>query len=490
MTLKQPNLLQWNDYLQECIDILENSPDSLPSDTTLSRWATLQRIKDDIALKFEVEDAQLPVGPPTPELEQTLQSLRKRLEQWETHTPFRGSSRTSQFDQAPLSLHANNILALLPLAFHFSQMHVQKIAVRLYYGTDNVEENSPSLSAQPANRTSDMIPTAHIERVRNCLATVHRVLDECLSFTVKDVRTIPTFHFIRIAYSTVALLRLNRGAKKPGSELGRIISPEDTDVDSYVNRLLELMQKAAAEEKCRPAHTFQFALRTIQSWFKHHEHHTDRVQAPTSSDEHKRTESKGDAHTQNLDRELSASKKSYLKAGNPINQSSVPDPPVRSAQYHADLRRQQSYHQQQLPLPQDYQAQPSLPAVSNTPLHLLSQVATDGPPAPTPSIMPTTNAGPWYNHAYPPYATPMPTPYSMGTTPYYPPMTTYPITPFPNNMAPMYQSADAGFGFQQALGVRSGQEIDLCAMFMDGNFLGQDGFGIGDFEWGGGGHMR
>lgn len=82
MSLRLPNLLRWNSYMEECIQSFETSSDSLPSDLVLGKWARLQRLKDDIAIRYEVEDAFAPSGSANIESDRSLSALEEQLDRW------------------------------------------------------------------------------------------------------------------------------------------------------------------------------------------------------------------------------------------------------------------------------------------------------------------------------------------------------------------------------------------------------------------------
>ena len=56
MALRRPNMLRINSYVRECLEVLERSPDSLPSDRTLVPWAKLIILGDEINASFCYDD--------------------------------------------------------------------------------------------------------------------------------------------------------------------------------------------------------------------------------------------------------------------------------------------------------------------------------------------------------------------------------------------------------------------------------------------------
>lgn len=344
-------------------------------------------------------------------------------------------------------------------------MHMFHIQVRLSYCPDAVEESHPLSADHKAAKSWDVPNPSESDTVQNFIRCIHNVLEGFLSFTVAEVRTIPTFHFIRVAYAVVCLLRLNRGARKVDSELGRLISADSLKVDNYITRLFKLMQSAAADGKSRPAQTFQSALTTIKTRFKREPDNgcswadddaTSHVMKP-----------------QPVDTETDTSSSGYKKANTQNNEVRGP--------CSSDTRPQHRHYRPQEPVPQ-YQSSES--RMNNSPLHLLSQIATGDPPGSVQHLVSNAGSGGWYNSNYPSYPAHDPnvlqTPYAVSNSAYYSNPASYSDANFAGNVPMMYQGVNTGAGFQHAIGVQYGQEMDLCAMFMDNKFLPP--IGTGGFE--------
>ena len=56
MALRRPLLCRWHPYMDECIEILQTSPDAEPSDRNLIHWAKLTHIAEEIAFQFSMDD--------------------------------------------------------------------------------------------------------------------------------------------------------------------------------------------------------------------------------------------------------------------------------------------------------------------------------------------------------------------------------------------------------------------------------------------------
>ena len=87
MGLKQANVLPWSPYLDECAHVLETSSEAMSSDKSLSLAAKLQRIKDDIVVRFETENEYLTSRSRNSDSSSEIVSFRKRIDDWLTGKP-------------------------------------------------------------------------------------------------------------------------------------------------------------------------------------------------------------------------------------------------------------------------------------------------------------------------------------------------------------------------------------------------------------------
>jgi hypothetical protein len=82
MALRRPLLLRWHPYMDECIDILQNSPDALPSDQVLVYWAKLSHIAEEAGFQFSMDDPASSLSLHDPKVQYALKGFEKQLDQW------------------------------------------------------------------------------------------------------------------------------------------------------------------------------------------------------------------------------------------------------------------------------------------------------------------------------------------------------------------------------------------------------------------------
>ncbi|MCJ1380609.1 hypothetical protein MMC17_003717 [Xylographa soralifera] len=467
MGLKQANILPWSPYLDECVDVLETSSEAMSSDKLLSLAAKLQRIQDDVVVRFKTENEYLSSRSHNSDSSTEITSFRRRLDDWLTEKP------------------KDVVSSFLTLAFSFSDMHLHQIDVRRRYNVEALDGTNGLTDVNESSAGSTLPKTADLDAVKECLKSIHRVLDIFLSFSIEDIQTIPTFHFLRIAYAVVCLVRLHRAAIKPASEIGKAIPTGNMDIEGYISRLLTLMQRAAADEKSRPAQNFQLALRMIMIWFKR------QTNRPTPL---KRTEGR----TQNFNleaRPVDTGQRTpgsgYRKISIPItDKSSGPTTPRDGLKVRTpSITMPENPDEQQQPLSSVPQQQGSSHQyhqyncaplqVGSTPLDLLSHVATSDASASTYHMSTTGNNEGWYNnnngnanYSHVPSASgTTPLPYVSWNESYYQSQSSYPNAAQATvNVDPMYQDMTMDMGFEQAICEPFGEEGDLIRMFMGDPF--------------------
>lgn len=85
--LRRVLLIRWQPYMDECIEILETSPDALPSDQTVIRWAKLARLTEDVSFQFSVDDPSSELTVSDPKVLYTLKAFERQLQQWKEDIP-------------------------------------------------------------------------------------------------------------------------------------------------------------------------------------------------------------------------------------------------------------------------------------------------------------------------------------------------------------------------------------------------------------------
>ena len=114
---------------------------------------------------------------------------------------------------------------------------------------------------------SSAVSSAHVKALSACLKAIDGVFQTFLSFDVPDTRCLPVYAFVRVAYSIVILLKMYFSASSSSSEMGKVINKESMRVNYYIDALIHKFRVAATDDKCRPAAKFLVVLAMLRSWF-------------------------------------------------------------------------------------------------------------------------------------------------------------------------------------------------------------------------------
>ena len=73
MRMRRPNMLHWSGGMGECLEVLENSPDSTLLDQRLAAWVRLQNIADEWSKSMGLIDSRV---------ELSLKGFQRQLQKW------------------------------------------------------------------------------------------------------------------------------------------------------------------------------------------------------------------------------------------------------------------------------------------------------------------------------------------------------------------------------------------------------------------------
>ncbi|KAL7928094.1 hypothetical protein V8C35DRAFT_333723 [Trichoderma chlorosporum] len=329
MSLHRPNLIRWTPFMTESLEILETSPDAAPTDKYFCHLVWTHRLAEEVGSQFSLDDPSTMVNITDTRTQYALRALERDLDKYIASIPKNLMQHTLRLNFNVVNLYMHE------MALHSDTMSEQW---RPPFDTGALKDgivNSEPLSA------------AHINALSACLTAIDGIFNTFLSMDVLSIRCLPVFNFMRVAYGVVILIKMYFSASSPGSEMGKVIHKDNMRVEYYLEALLDKFRATAADNKCRPAAKFLVVLAMLRSWFFKQGKEggggtatPDDGDAPSSSSQQKQQQQQ------------------YAAQGTQQQQQQL----------------QQQLQQQQRLQPQQQSIQQSV----NTPLQLLSEVATTG----------------------------------------------------------------------------------------------------------------
>lgn len=87
MAQRRPNLLRFTKFMDECIEVLESSPEASPTDRNLCQWVKLQKIAEEVGIGFAFDDPNANVSIDDERVQFSLKGFARQLEEWRSKCP-------------------------------------------------------------------------------------------------------------------------------------------------------------------------------------------------------------------------------------------------------------------------------------------------------------------------------------------------------------------------------------------------------------------
>jgi len=144
---------------------------------------------------------------------------------------------------------------------------MHEIALYVDKNDGSAAPSNPESLREPIPDLGDSLTAAHISALSSCLTAIDGIFETFLALDVASIRCLPIFNFVRVAYAVVILIKLYYSASSPNSELGKVINKDQMKVAEYLDKLLEKFREATATDKSRPAGKFLVVLLMMRGWF-------------------------------------------------------------------------------------------------------------------------------------------------------------------------------------------------------------------------------
>jgi len=159
--------------------------------------------------------------------------------------------------------------ASLKLSFHVLNLYMHEIATHSDFADDFRTNQDPFREAafHKEEPSDTPLTPAHINAISACLTAIDGIFEVWLSLEPADIRCLPVFNFVRVAYAVVVLIKMYFAASSTKSELGKVINKDNMKVEQHLESLLEKFRATAADDRSRPAAKFLVVLVMLRSWF-------------------------------------------------------------------------------------------------------------------------------------------------------------------------------------------------------------------------------
>lgn len=267
MGLRRPNIIRWTSYMKECLDVLESSPDAAKSDIVLCAWVRSQHIAEEIGYEFSMDDSSAKVSISDDKVNYAMKKFEQDLTNWRAEVPVSARSGKQLF-RLSKSIQLT-VIDSLEMTGHVVDLYMHEIAMHVDH---NVEEFKPPYSEETVQGLinppkSEVLTTTHVRALSLCLVAIDGVFDVFLKHSVEVLRCLPVANFVRVAYAVVVLIKMALAASHTESGIGKIFVQSELKVEQRLDGLIHLFSAAAAGEKSRPSSKFLMVLVMLKTWF-------------------------------------------------------------------------------------------------------------------------------------------------------------------------------------------------------------------------------
>jgi hypothetical protein len=85
--------------MADCVDVLENTPDAVPSDKVLCQLVRSQHIAEEIGTQFSMDDPMANISIADAKVQHALKGFERDLEKWSSQIP--PEVRSSKYKSNP-----------------------------------------------------------------------------------------------------------------------------------------------------------------------------------------------------------------------------------------------------------------------------------------------------------------------------------------------------------------------------------------------------
>ncbi|OQE11783.1 hypothetical protein PENVUL_c002G08874 [Penicillium vulpinum] len=233
MKTRRPNLLQFNDWMSECLKHLENSPHR--TDRHVAIWFELQRITDEAMSSFGLDDTSTTSPLTESRVQAVLRWFDKRLETWKKNIP-------SEMFTIPMILeYRSAALAMYELGVGEGYRDPDSLKRRYFTLPTLDEEGNSGIEGDTS------LSAIRIDINMKWMNAAHELLDAVLTCSTDTMRKLPNLMYTRFAMAVTSLMKIHFSVRT--GVLGEVVTPQTVNVAFYLDALASKLSEASGGGK-------------------------------------------------------------------------------------------------------------------------------------------------------------------------------------------------------------------------------------------------
>ncbi|KAI9043282.1 C6 zinc finger domain protein [Aspergillus affinis] len=250
MKTRRPNLLLYNDWMEECVKHLEKSPNML--DKHMATWFELQRIVDEAMASFGLDDT----SSTTPLTESRIQAILRwfdsRMQSWMKNVP------------------AELLTVPMTFEYHYTNLAIYELAVGEGYRDPDAIKRQYYTLPRPEDGGSERHQTplsaVRVDVTIKWMNAAQETLDTFLKCDTEVMRSIPSLVYTRVGAAMMSLLKIYFSVRSGG--LGEFITTQAIKLEMYLDAMTNSLTEASGGGKYRiPSRWLYVIAIKARNWY-------------------------------------------------------------------------------------------------------------------------------------------------------------------------------------------------------------------------------
>ncbi|KAJ5893758.1 hypothetical protein N7495_005449, partial [Penicillium taxi] len=248
MRTRRPNLLQFNDWMAECVTQLEQSPHL--SDRHLGVWFQLQRITDETVSSFGLDDTSASSPLTESRVQAVLRWFDKRMETWTKSTP-------------------NDMLTVpIILQYRITNFSVYDLGIgEGYRDPDAIQKRYFTLPTPDEGKQEAPLSAIRVDINVKWMHAAQELLEAVLTCSVETMRKLPNLVYTRFVLAFTTLLKIHFSVRT--GSLGQVVTLKAVNVKYYLDAISTQLSEASGGGKYKvPSRWFFIVAVKGRTWYE------------------------------------------------------------------------------------------------------------------------------------------------------------------------------------------------------------------------------
>ncbi|KAE8396543.1 hypothetical protein BDV23DRAFT_1485 [Aspergillus alliaceus] len=229
MKTRRPNLLLFNDWMNECVKHLGRSPNMI--DRHMATWFELQKIVDQAMVSFGLDDTSSTTPLTESRVQVVLRWFDTQMQAWKKKVP------------------ADMLTVPMTLEYHFTNLAIYELGIgEGYRDPDAIQQQYYTLPAPENDKQScSPLSAVRVDLTIKWMNAAQEMLDFFLSCDTDLMRKMPNLIYMRVGVAVMSLLKIYFSVQS--GALGEFVNPQTINVDMYLEAMTKRLTEASGNMK-------------------------------------------------------------------------------------------------------------------------------------------------------------------------------------------------------------------------------------------------